>query len=259
VSQGAQLGSIFISYRRHDSEGEAGRLFDDLVAQFGEHSVFMDVAGIEVGRDFRKAIDESVANCGVLLAMIGPAWLDEKNEKGERRLDDPGDFVRVETASALRRGIPVVPVLLRGAKVPRSEQLPDDLKELSYRNCVELTHVRWKSDVQVLVGGLRSLLNSIDSKTSAKLSANKPGESSVSQESIAQSAPPNDAGSQTLNPQVLAHLTKELARYIGPVAEIMVKRAAKRCATLPDLCHTVAEEIDNSIDRARFLKSCGER
>ena len=84
----------------------------------------MDVAAIGVGRDFRRAIDESVASCGVLLALIGPAWLDERNENGERRLDDPGDFVRVETASALKRDIPVIPVLVRGAKMPRRDQLP---------------------------------------------------------------------------------------------------------------------------------------
>jgi TIR domain len=241
------------------------------VAQFGERSVFMDVAGIEVGRDFRKAIDESVANCGVLLAMIGPAWLDEKNEKGERRLDDPGDFVRVETAAALRRGIPVVPVLLRGAKMPRSEQLPDDLKELSYRNCVELTHVRWKSDVQVLVGGLRSLLNSsaTDSKPAqlvsgtpaadAKLNIHNPNESTAHRKSTAESTPADHPGSPTLDPQALARTTKELARYIGPVAEIVVKRAAKRYANLPDLCRAVAEEIDNSAEREKFLMACGER
>ena len=66
--------AIFISYRRDDTEGEAGRLFDDLVRSFGEDSVFMDVAGINPGMDFRKAIDDNVANCGVLLAIIGPAW-----------------------------------------------------------------------------------------------------------------------------------------------------------------------------------------
>ena len=67
------MRAIFISYRREDSEGQAGRLFDDLTARFGEDSVFMDVAGIEPGRDFRRVIDEHVASCGVLLAMIGKA------------------------------------------------------------------------------------------------------------------------------------------------------------------------------------------
>jgi len=140
------MRAIFISYRRDDSAGEAGRLFDDLIAIFGEDSVFMDVAAIEVGRDFRKAIDDSVATCGVLLAVIGRAWIDAKNEAGSRRLDDPSDFVRLETASALRRDTPVVPVLVRGAKIPRPEGLPDELKELAYRNGVELSHTRWNSE-----------------------------------------------------------------------------------------------------------------
>ena len=149
------MRAVFISYRREDAEGQAGRLFDDLVMHFGEDSVFMDVAGIEPGRDFRRAIDEQVASCGVLLAVIGKGWLDAKDESGRRRLDDPTDFVRLETASALKRDIPVIPVLVRGASMPRAEQLPPDLAELAYRNAVELTHARWDSDVQVLIKALR--------------------------------------------------------------------------------------------------------
>jgi hypothetical protein len=149
------MRAIFISYRREDAEGQAGRLFDDLVMHFGEDSVFMDVAGLEPGRDFRRAIDEQVASCGVLLAVIGKSWFDAKDESGRRRLDDPMDFVRLETASALKRDIPVIPVLVRGANVPRAEQLPPDLAELAYRNAVELTHARWDSDLQVLVKALR--------------------------------------------------------------------------------------------------------
>jgi hypothetical protein len=148
------LRSIFVNYRRSDSGGEAGRLFDDLTSRFSPESVFMDVTAIEPGRDFRKAIDQSVATCSVLLAMIGQEWLDLKDSRGVRRLDDANDFVRIELASALRRDIPVVPVLVRGAKMPDSEQLPDDLKDLAYRNAVELTHARWKSDVQVLLQAL---------------------------------------------------------------------------------------------------------
>jgi hypothetical protein len=119
----------------------------------------MDVAAIEPGRDFRKAIDQSVADCSVLLAMIGLEWLESKDAIGNRRLDDTNDFVRIELASALRRDIPVVPVLVRAAKMPRVEQLPEDLKELAYRNAVELTHARWKSDVQVLVRSLQPYLD----------------------------------------------------------------------------------------------------
>jgi len=149
------LRAIFISYRREDAEGEAGRLFDDLVEAFGEHSVFMDVAAIEPGRDFRKVIDDSVATCGVLLAIIGRNWLGAKDETGKRRLDNPTDFVRLETASALKRNIPVIPVLVHGAHMPRAEELPENLQELAYRNGVEITGPRWRSDVQLLIKALR--------------------------------------------------------------------------------------------------------
>jgi hypothetical protein len=149
------MRAIFISYRREDAEGQAGRLFDDLVTHFGENSVFMDVVGIEPGRDFRRVIDQHVASCGVLLAVIGKNWFDAKDEAGRRRLEDPMDFVRLETASALKRDIPVIPVLVRGATMPRAEQLPPDLAELAYRNGVELTHARWDSDVEILIRALR--------------------------------------------------------------------------------------------------------
>ena len=133
-------------------------MFDDLVKHFGERMVFMDVAGIEAGRDFRKAIEESVAQCGALLVVMGPEWLNAKDESGARRLDDPGDFVRIETGSALRRDIPVIPVLVHGATMPRPEQLPEGIKDLAYRNCIEVTHARWKSDIQLLVEALRRVV-----------------------------------------------------------------------------------------------------
>lgn len=147
--------AIFISYRRDDTEGEAGRLFDDLARSFGEQSVFMDVSGINPGADFRKAIDDNVASCGVLLAIIGPAWASITSPSGGRRLDDPNDFVRLEIASALARDVAVIPVLVHDAKMPRPEDLPEDLKNLSYRNSVEITHTRWNSDVQLLTGALK--------------------------------------------------------------------------------------------------------
>jgi len=148
------MRAIFISYRRDDTEGHAGRLFEDLRDRFGPGAVFMDVAGIEPGRDFRRVIEQQVASCGVLLAMIGKNWLSVVDQDGRRRLDDPYDFVRLETASALKRDIPVVPVLVHDAVMPRAEQLPDDLKELAFRNSVELTHARWGSDVQLLINAL---------------------------------------------------------------------------------------------------------
>ncbi len=182
------MRAIFISYRRNDTEGEAGRLFDDLIAEFGENSVFMDVTAIEAGRDFRKAIDESVATCGVLLAIIGRNWADAKDDSGHRRLDDPTDFVRLETASALRRDIPVIPVIVRGATMPRPEQLPEDLRDLAYRNCAELTHARWNSDVQLLIGTLRRQLG----VPKAELPATDAAQSSSAVKRAVRESPKND-------------------------------------------------------------------
>jgi hypothetical protein len=147
---------IFISYRRDDSEGEAGRLFDDLTREFGAQSVFMDVAGIGPGVDFVKAIETNVAGCGVLLAVIGPTWATITNAHGLRRLDDPNDFVVLEIASALKREVPVIPVLVHAAKMPTPDQLPESLKDFSHRNSVELSHTRWPTDVSLLIEALKS-------------------------------------------------------------------------------------------------------
>jgi hypothetical protein len=153
--------AIFISYRRDDSEGEAGRLFDDLVRAFGNDAVFMDVAAIKPGVDFRKAIEDNVASCGVLLAIVGPAWASIIGADGKRRLEDPNDFVALEIGSALRREVPVIPVLVHDAKMPSADLLPESLKSFCYRNSVELSHARWNSDVSLLVEALKSYVKPV--------------------------------------------------------------------------------------------------
>jgi TIR domain len=148
---------IFLSYRRDDTEGEARLLFNDLAKTYGPASVFMDVEGIEKGIDYRRVIDHHLKNCGALLAIIGPAWLTILGSSGQRRLDEAEDPVRHEIATALaRKDIAVIPVLVHGGKMPRLDQLPDNLKDLAHRNCVEITHPRWNSDVQLLTKALRS-------------------------------------------------------------------------------------------------------
>jgi hypothetical protein len=254
------LRSIFVNYRRNDSEGEAGRLFDDLTSHFSDKSVFMDVAAIEPGRDFRKAIDQSVAACSILLAVIGQEWLGAKDAAGRRRLDDPNDFVRIELASALRRDIPVVPVLVRGAKMPHVDQLPDDLKELAYRNAVELTHARWKSDVQVLIRALRPHMDETAANPSEADRADEE-KGTVGHGQQSSRTQPNVPGhdttavARTIEPKTVERVSKELAAYIGPISEVFVKRAAKRCTSVEDLYETVAREIEAEADRAKFLRS----
>ena len=151
--------AIFISYRRSDSEGQSGRLFKDLCDRFGKDAVFIDVARMKKGLDFRRVLDEQLASCGVLLAIIGDGWLNAVDVEGKRRLDDPHDFTRTEIAAALKRNIPVIPVLVQNARMPREDQLPDDLKELIYRDGVELRHIHWDSDVNDLMNALTAYVS----------------------------------------------------------------------------------------------------
>ncbi len=156
------VNGIFISYRREDSAGHAGRLFDRLAARFGRGSVFMDVEGIEAGVDFVETIEKAVGGCAVLLAVIGRGWLDSTDSQGRRRLDDPQDFIRLETSSALARNVRVIPVLVEGARIPRSEDLPDDLRTITRRQALELRDSRWEDDIQALIGVLERVLASPD-------------------------------------------------------------------------------------------------
>jgi YVTN family beta-propeller protein len=150
---------IFISYRREDTAGHAGRLYDRLSERFGEDQVFMDLT-IEPGADFVRRIDEGVASCAVLIALIGDEWLSAEVGGDGRRLDDPRDFVRLEISSALERGIPVIPVLVHGASMPQPEELPDALAQLARRNAIELSDTRWAYDVGRLIETLSGVLRS---------------------------------------------------------------------------------------------------
>lgn len=142
------MSGVFISYRRDDCAGHAGRLYDRLAEHFGEERVFMDIDALEPGVDFAERIDEAVGACDLLIALIGDEWLDIKDARGRRRLDDPADFVRLEVAAGLaRNGLRVVPVLVEGASMPAADDLPEDVKPLARRNAFELSDARWRYDV----------------------------------------------------------------------------------------------------------------
>jgi hypothetical protein len=150
------MAGIFINYRRDDAPGVAGRLFDHLAARFAKNDLFMDVDAMKPGVDFAKQLDTQVSQCRVLLAVIGPHWLDAKDKTGVRRLDNEKDYVRIELASALKRDIAVIPVLVDGATMPAEESLSDDLKPLAFRHALELRHSRFSADADAIVQALES-------------------------------------------------------------------------------------------------------
>ncbi|MES9947016.1 MAG: toll/interleukin-1 receptor domain-containing protein [Candidatus Thiodiazotropha sp.] len=128
------MANIFISYRREDSADVTGRIHDRLVEHFGDSALFMDVDDIPLGVDFSKYIDEKVGKCEVVLAVIGRDWLSAADANGNRRLDLPEDFVRIELESALKRNIPVIPLLVRRASMPKAKDLPESIRDFSKRN-----------------------------------------------------------------------------------------------------------------------------
>jgi formylglycine-generating enzyme required for sulfatase activity len=145
------VAKIFISYRRDGSGGWAGRLDDWLSRHFGRDNVFMDINTIEPGLDFVEVIEQAVGQCDALIALIGKQWLTLSDDTGRRRLDNPEDFVRLEIAAALARNIRVIPVLVEGALMPRSTDLPDVLKLLARRNAHEISDRRFPYDVDRLI------------------------------------------------------------------------------------------------------------
>ncbi len=142
---------VFISYRRDDSAGHAGRLFDRLAERLGAERVFRDVDTLAAGEDFQLALRQRIAGCDVMLALIGPGWLAAADAQGRARLEAPDDPVRMEIATALQRGLRVVPVLLQGAALPRAADLPDALKPLVQRQAVDVRDASFDRDVQALL------------------------------------------------------------------------------------------------------------
>ena len=129
---------IFISYRRDDAAYVTGHINDLLRKEFGDEAVFTDVDNIALGVDFRAVLDQTVSQCQVLLAVIGAEWLTVSDQDGRSRLEDPADFVRIEIESALNRDIPVIPLLISGAKMPAAEDLPDSLRDFAFRNGTQI-------------------------------------------------------------------------------------------------------------------------
>jgi hypothetical protein len=153
-----KMSKIFISYRRDDSTGYAGRLADHLAQVFGVSQIFRDYDDIAPGQNFVETIQHNLEAADVLLVLMGPNWLNFKNAANQQRLFAADDFVRMEIETALRRGIKIIPILLNDAAMPSVPQLPESINGLAFQQAIELTDSRWEHDIEVLVQCLIGLV-----------------------------------------------------------------------------------------------------
>jgi hypothetical protein len=167
------MSAIFLSYRRDDSSGYAGRLFDNLAERFGRERVFMDIETLEPGMDFVAGIDRAIESCGAVIAMIGPNWVKAQDVEGHRRLDNPHDFIRLEITSALTRNVRVIPVLVHNASMPSEQELPEPLRPLCRLQASEISDNRWEFDVRRLADVLEPLIAENEESPTAGPSAAK--------------------------------------------------------------------------------------
>jgi hypothetical protein len=168
-------GKIFINYRRGDEPGFTQALLGRLELAFPAERLFIDVDNIPPGEDFVRMLESQVAQCDAMLTVIGTNWLDAADEHGGRRLDDPGDFVRIEIESALKQGKRVIPVLVHQARMPHPDELPEAIRPLAMRNAVRLTHERFRADVQGLIKALQGAIEEGASRRSSGMGAVDPG------------------------------------------------------------------------------------
>jgi hypothetical protein len=145
------MAGIFVCYRRDDTAGFAAQLYKNLREHYGPGYVFRDVATLKPGEPFHEAIGQALSRCHVLLAVIGQRWLTSVDAKGQRRVDNQDDFVRMEIEAAFRRGIRVIPVLVEGATMPRQQDLPESLARLTQLQVCELTDFHWTADIERLI------------------------------------------------------------------------------------------------------------
>jgi hypothetical protein len=227
------VSAIFLSYRRDDSSGYSGRLYDRLRDHFGPGHVFRDVEALAPGVDFVAAIEEAVGSCDALIAVIGRQWLRATTPSGTRRLEEPSDFVRAEIGAALARNVPVFPILIEGAAMPSESDLPAPLGSLARRQALELSESRWDFDVARLIAAVERALADEQSTPRAEkpgvVDRRDPAEVTASRPTRVARAP------------VLEHRNRSAARIAVPIAVIAVLLAATGFLILRPTDHGTAK------------------
>jgi hypothetical protein len=223
------LSGIFITYRREDTQGFAGRLDDDLSERFGDTLIFRD-REIQAGDDFVVRLRETLDAADVALAVIGPRWTDARDRDGQRRLDRADDWVRLELETLLGRGIPIVPVLVGGARMPGSHELPDSLEALARRQAFPLSDLRWHVEVNELATRLAALSPTLDRAFRARGGTRPSGDGTLAIRQIAdrvfdeavRSRGPAPAAGPALSPRVARWISRRAKRLLTTAAGLAI-------------------------------------
>jgi hypothetical protein len=262
--------SVFICYRRDDAQDAAGRLLASLRLALGRDRVFMDITGIDIGTDFRVEIDRALTSCAALLAVIGNRWLIAAD--GSRRLEDNADFVRLEIAGALARGIAVIPVLVQDARMPTAPDLPVDMEQLAWRNAVELRHSRWDDDVAALAKALKRQIAGQSTGSSsppddapARAAAapadrhrSSPADRGRAKRRAASKEPvPLQASEQTeaWKLAAAAQVESTLIDSVGPLGRVILRRELAKAASPDALCLALESHLPDPAGRTAVRRA----
>lgn len=224
------MAGIFISYRREDAAPWAGRIYERLAHEFKRDHLFMDVDNITPGSDFVRVLEEHVTACDAILVIIGKNWLSARNAQGQRRIDDPYDFVRLEIEAALKRDVRVVPILVDGAQMPAFDALPQSLRALVRRQSVEISHARFGTDVKRLTEALDSVMQPESRRSRSGTQLTKDGRSEY------QSGRRNDLAATPPKPAVRAAVATPITTPVAtPRAEPTLSRKGRHWLGLASL------------------------
>jgi len=241
------MAQIFISYRRHDSAYLAATLSDKLQQHFGPNSVFFDVDNIPLGVDFREYIGNAVGQCDVLLVIIGDQWMGSTGSPDKRRIDDPSDYVRIEIESALKRDIPVIPVLVEDANMPAAADLPESLQAIVFRNAAEIRAGRdLRQHIDQLIQGLETILKSNAPEAQPKprppeiktAPEEKPGSAEIAAISSTEPRPSEE---------------KAKTRKRPPARDTKSRKPAKAGSNFPELLEEIQEVLNGFSDTFLYL------
>lgn len=150
-------GQIFISYRRDDTSWVTTSIYQSLLKHFSKEQIFRDIDSIPYGVDFLELIEKEVSKCEVFIAVIGKDWM--RLTDVTNTLENSTDFVRIEIATAFKNQVRVIPVLIDGAKMPKPNELPEEMKPLARINAVPISNARFNADIDKLIEVLHQKVN----------------------------------------------------------------------------------------------------